>query len=480
MATFIHGCMGRLGLSPWSPATMGCLLGLAFLAWLIWFVRCRNSLVPWLRQNLSLLFGLEAAFLVVFLLGLWLVAHNPGLLGTEKLMDFGILKSVLRADIFPPIDPWFAGEPLNYYWFGHHSTALLCKIASIPPRVGYNLLLAFLLATVFQASCGLFLSGLMRLSNTLLGASMITLAGNITPVWDLVTEHGNVLFVPWKATRIIPHTITEFPFFSFLIGDLHAHFLMLPAFTLFLVSLFPCSSDRGEGAVAWIRVGVLNLLFSVAVLGNTWNIPVLGLIFVVFKIGSVTKLPWWSLLPSIVFWPLLFEVQGNPLILAWVSAEQTSPIGPFLLMWGMPFALLTVYLLYKEDTLRLIQSRWYYFLCCVPFAFHSLPASIAIILAIILWLTAGKGGGKTWHAIAICGLIVVVVPECIYLNDSYTSPNERLNTVFKMHYAAWILLMSASAYAAMRLNTTLQKVSPRSGPILMSLWLMSIFVYPVL
>lgn len=477
-ATFILGWMGRLGMSPWSLTTMGFLFGLAFLGWLIWFIRFRNSMFRWLRANLSLLFGLEAAFLVVFLLGLWLVAHNPGLLGTEKLMDFAILKSVLRSDIFPPADPWFAGEPLNYYWFGHHSAALLCQIGNIPPQVGYNLMLSFLLATLFQTSCGLFLAGRIGLSSALLGASMITLGGNMSPVWDLVTQHGNIIFSPWKASRIIPNTITEFPFFSFLTGDLHAHFLLLPSFTLFLLWLLPNSGDNKGESVSWVRIGVLNLLFSTAVLGNPWNIPVLALIFAVFKLGTVTKLPWWCLLPSILFGPVLFEVQGQPLIIAWVDAQHTSPIGPFLLMWGMVFALLTVYLFCKQDTLRLIQSQWYYFLCPLPFALHSLPAGLVITLAVALWVTAKKGGEKTWHVIVICGLIVLAATECIYISDSYPSPNERMNTVFKMHYAAWALLMCGSAYAAIEINTMLRRVRPRSGPLLMSICLLPTFVYP--
>ncbi len=480
LVTFLHGSIGRLGLNPWSPPTMGFLLCLVFAGWVLWFVRCRNSVLYWLRHNLILLLKIETGFLVVFLTGLWLAAHNPGLTGTEKLMDFAILKSVFRSDTFPPMDPWFAGKPLNYYWFGHHSTALLCKLASIPPQIGYNLMLAFLLANVFISSCGLFISSRMRLSHSLLGASMVTLAGNVTPLWDLVTLHGNFSFIPWNATRIIPHTITEFPFFSFLVGDLHAHFLLLPSFILFILWLLPDTSNTKEESVAWIKVGVVNLLFLAAILGNPWNIPVLGLVFLVFKLGDVTKLPWWSLVPSLSLWPVLFEVKGHPILIKWVVSQNTSPLGPFFLMWGMPFALVSMYLLYKHGAFELVKRRWYYLLSALPVSLQSLPACIAILLVILLWMTANKGEEKTWHGVAICGLILVVVPEFIYLKDSYGAPYERLNTVFKLHYAAWILLMSASCYAVIRLNAILLKVSPVRGPLLLTLWVMFLFVYPVL
>ncbi|MDH3327733.1 MAG: DUF2298 domain-containing protein [Desulfobulbaceae bacterium] len=479
MATFTQGWIGRFGMDPWSLVTIGFLFGLAFLGWFIWFIRYRNTVVRWLRANISLLFGLEAAFVVVFLLGLWLVSHVSGLLGTEKLMDFAIMKSVLCSDTFPPADPWFAGEPLNYYWFGHQSAALLSQIANIPPQVGYNLMLSFLLATLFQTSCGLFLAGRIRFPIALLGAGMVTLAGNISPLWDLVTQHGNFIFDPWKPSRIIPHTITEFPFLSFLVGDLHAHFLLLPSFILFLLWLFPDAGDKKGEPASWVRIGVLNLLFLTAFLGNPWNVPVLAFIFIIFKLGTETKLPWWCLLPSTLLFPVHWDVQGHSFKIGWVVAQHTSPIGPFLLMWGMPFALLTVYLFCKRDILRLITKRWYYFLCPLLFALHSLAACIATTLAVSLWLTEKKDEEKVWYAMAVCGLMVLAITECIYLSDSYPPPAERLNTVFKMHYAAWPLLMCAAAYASMRLNASFRLVRPMSGPVVMSFCLMTIFLYPV-
>src|SRR5207237_9196721 len=32
----------------------------------------------------------------------------------------------------------------------------------------------------------------------------------------------------WRATRVLPNTLSEFPAFSLLLGDLHAHVLALP------------------------------------------------------------------------------------------------------------------------------------------------------------------------------------------------------------------------------------------------------------
>jgi uncharacterized membrane protein len=32
----------------------------------------------------------------------------------------------------------------------------------------------------------------------------------------------------WDATRIVPGTVNEFPFFTFLFADLHAHMIVMP------------------------------------------------------------------------------------------------------------------------------------------------------------------------------------------------------------------------------------------------------------
>ena len=71
-------------------------------------------------------------------------------------MDFGFINSILRSDYFPPKDmSWLSGGTINYYYFGHLTSALLIKTLGTRPEIGYNLTLSLLFALTLTASFSL-------------------------------------------------------------------------------------------------------------------------------------------------------------------------------------------------------------------------------------------------------------------------------------------------------------------------------------
>ena len=66
-------------------------------------------------------------------------ALNPEIYWGEKPMDFSILNILVRTRALPPSDPWFAGAPLRYYFFGHEMIAFLSLVTGISTRYTFNL-----------------------------------------------------------------------------------------------------------------------------------------------------------------------------------------------------------------------------------------------------------------------------------------------------------------------------------------------------
>ena len=199
-------------------------------------------------------------------------------------MDFAYLNAVIKSTSFPPYDPWLAGGYINYYYFGQVLVATLIKLTGTVPSVAYNLAVALFFAPAGSGAFSFvsnFLLGnddhlppgtasrLGRPSAGLLAALFVAVIGNLdglaqmsragkaatwrsaarSPAWPAwCARHGRrrgALGTPaagrfdfWRSTRVIgpedPGPITEFPYFTFLYGDLHAHMLALPVTLLAL------------------------------------------------------------------------------------------------------------------------------------------------------------------------------------------------------------------------------------------------------
>ena len=99
----------------------------------------------------------------------------------------------------------------------------------------------------------------------------------------------------WNASRVIPDTINEFPFFTFIYADLHAHMIALPLTLLALAAVvgagaLQCVPRRRVGRIgcASRRPGASRLpeLLPIVLLGfvvgalratNTWDFPTYAL-----------------------------------------------------------------------------------------------------------------------------------------------------------------------------------------------------------
>jgi uncharacterized membrane protein len=249
------------------------LLVLALLAGgsalVVW--RRRATFWPDVRERLDLLLTIEAVFAVGYVFFLLVRLANPDLwhgnFGGEKPMDFAYLNAVLKSTYFPPYDPWFAGGYINYYYFGQVLVATLIRLTGVVPAVAYNLAIALfygLLASAcfsfaFNVVAGLRGYRAPRVVGWATGAGLLAVAGvavfgNLDGLLQLLERATGrvppgVPFDFWRSTRVIgPEDvtpITEFPYFTFLYGDLHAHLLALPLTVLALHVALALARSRG-------------------------------------------------------------------------------------------------------------------------------------------------------------------------------------------------------------------------------------------
>ncbi|HDQ70564.1 MAG TPA: hypothetical protein ENN19_00525, partial [Chloroflexi bacterium] len=107
---------------------------------------------PWRVVLVSeILFGLAFAALCV------VRSRMPRIqtAGGEKWMEIAFLRAILRADRFPPHDPWLSGFAISYYYFGYVMTAMVTRLSAVPPSIAFNLGTAGLFALTCTGAFGL-------------------------------------------------------------------------------------------------------------------------------------------------------------------------------------------------------------------------------------------------------------------------------------------------------------------------------------
>jgi len=281
------------------------------------------------RDQWRLILATEALFTLAFLALVGLRAYNPEILGTEKPMDFAFLNGILRSRQFPPLDPWMSGYAISYYYFGYLLMAMLTRLTGTLPGVAFNLAIAAVFALTAGNAASLvynLVAGRGGRPTTAflfgaLGALFVTTLGNLEGFlefayaqgwgspdfwrWLYVAPDPGGLFPPnalptggtptdwWRASRVIPGAIDEFPFFSFLLADLHPHVMALPFGVLVLaigLAVLRAPAPPGSETIAeygtwrrlwpadlspWVPLAVGALFFL-----NGWDFPVYGLLLI--------------------------------------------------------------------------------------------------------------------------------------------------------------------------------------------------------
>lgn len=268
------------------------------------FLRMRKALLEFMRSHSIYIVAVELVFAgMIFLLG-WLRAYGPDIRNFEMFMDEGFLAGIMRSSHFPPADMWYAGQPINYYYYAHYTIALLAKLLGQSPSVAFNTgictFFGLTAVSLFGVSANVVAWAQHRRRGS--GSDGVSLApgmgravpygmlslllgvvlGNLAATQTWWQSHGDLPDFYWfNASRVIMNTINEFPAFSFLLSCFHAHVLAL-AFTIVALALAfnLFLEQKGQGLQAFGRgwrlpltLGVTALMIGSLFTMNGWDYP---------------------------------------------------------------------------------------------------------------------------------------------------------------------------------------------------------------
>jgi YYY domain-containing protein len=434
--------------------------------------------------------GSEAVFAVAFAAMALLVAFSPDVWGTERPMDMAFVNAINASSSFPPHDPWMAGEDLNYYYLGHLAMALVIRVTGVAPDEGYNLALALLAAlaatAVFTLAGTLWAAARPRLGAAaragpvavgLVAVVVVLVLGNLAGVREWLDATDPPSGYDWFApSRVIPGTINEFPWFSFLLQDLHAHVLALAFTPLALAFALQVTLAGPRGDVVWRGVAealAAGLAIGVLYAINSWSYPAAaGLLMLAVaawlrdpaSAGRRSYAVVWLalvLVASVVlvlpFW-LEFDPAARGLGLVDDRRSFTSFVGDQALLYGtLAWPLAAAFVARLPAVKRPVRTLVWGGVAAVFAGSLLAPAdltgaaavAVALAVAVAALLSPALGAPERFLWLLVSGgLVCVLLPELVYVRDSFDGGDlYRMNTVFKMGYQAWLLLALAAACA---------------------------------
>lgn len=478
---------------------LGCwsvLLGCGLIVFFLFYKKARISLTGIKKGDvLPWIFIGESLFLFSLSFWTYLRGFNARIEGLEKFMDYGFVNSILRSGVVPPKDMWFAGEPINYYYFGQYVSAFITRLSGIKTEIAYNLMMATLFAFSMALSFAI-VSNLLKgrkpknapaILGGLVGALLVSLGGNlhsfIYGTLEKFTSQGKAYWFP-DATRYIGYnpetadkTIHEFPVYSFVVSDLHAHvinMIFVLALLGILIAIFRKLQFRAETGwqaktlteeVFFPELLLPGFLIGIFQMSNFWDFPIY-LTVTLFTLlcagirlsGFTWKMLWAAALrfmvvvvSSLAFafpFNLAFEKVATGIRLA---KDHSLPY-QLLVLWGYQLVIAVLFFIMilfteqnsiwkkaKKKEREKIRKE----LTFVTRIRNVLERfTIEDVFTVILFISA---------------IGLVLIPELVYVEDIYSGEHKRANTMFKLTYQSFIMFGLACGYVFIRLWRVAEK-----------------------
>ncbi len=461
------------------------------------------------------MFSAEVIFFAVFVFWCYLKGINPDAYGTERFMDFGYMMTLDRTDYMPAQDIWLSGNGINYYYVGQYLMTYITKIAGVPVAYGYNLAMMMLAAMGFSLPYSLGVN-LMRiclkdrkkkvyspeeyaemesigcvtrerglpywrpvLTGTIAGLA-VGFAGNMHyPIYKFIYPKVQRLlgleeqYSYWfpDATRFIGYqpdtddkTIHEFPVYSYVIGDLHAHVIN----TIFVLTILAillgwlmyrkakmdavrltgeCEKPKLLTEVFQPAILVCSFLVGLFHMTNYWDFPIYFVVcgaVILFSnliVYDYKKEAWILTAYQAAVFVIIGELVSLPFTLSFDSissrinlCDRHTTLYQLMVLWGLPTICIAVFFFVKwqEERQKNAATKGTKKIWICRFL-ESMSVTDLFVLTI-----------------GLCAVGLVLLPEIIYVVDIYSGAYKRANTMFKLTYQSFIMFGIAMSYIIMR------------------------------
>lgn len=451
------------GLTTRTPGLLRAVAALAIIAGAAAAWRCRVEMSRFVENSWRVLLAVEGIFLGTFGLFLLIRSLNPAIFWGEKPMDFAILNAAMRAAAMPPPDPWFAGLPLNYFYFGHALTAFFAELTAVPSAFAFNLAIATV-GGLLAVAAFLFAHHLTgRIGGGLLGCGMVVFIGNLAGPRLLFSQPS----IPfdfdyfWATSRVVQGTINEFPFWSLVFADLHAHVLALPVEValLYLGALWIAPPTEVPRSSPLMLAGLIAWLGGTVAVISSWSTPTvvavqLGVLATLWMQhgGSLRSLFRYLLyglgmliVAAVLFLPFWSQYEPPVRQWGWVT-QEFAPLADVVTIFGV-FLIATLPALIQ--TIRKSTRGGIGLtvaigagIALVAIGLLRSPACAFFLawaaIAAVAWVAAPTAAVRTGALLVAAAAAIGATTEVVVVWD-------RMNTVFKYYLQMWLLFGCGAA-----------------------------------
>ena len=459
---YVQWLLACLKISPFTGITCVILTVICCLGSLLYGIKCKNRFpdsLPW--EQAALVYREEILFFLVFLFWTYLAGFHPAAHGTEKYMDFGFMQAMMRSTTLPAQDMWYAGKPFNYYYGGQYLAVFRTKLTGTNVEVTYNLMRTMVAAFAFLLPFSLVRQMLKDKLKTgrkwsfclggILAGMAVSMSGNLHYIiYGIILRLLKIKTDYWfpSSTRYIgfdpavtgDETIHEFPSYSFVLGDLHAH--VINVFLVLTVLGILYSWIKTNSGKSWRQreIGLLGLLLGMFLFSNTWDFMIYYVVICgTLLFGNLKRYSSGSCISQALKWS----------VIQWIELLAAAFLA------SLPFHLTFENVMVQGIGIVKIHTAFYQF--SVLWAF---PLLVCVPFVIGILRRIGTFPEKKFRSffsnikysdlyglvLVLCAIGLIFIPEFVYVRDIYEKTAPRANTMFKLTYQAYIMFGIMMAY----------------------------------